>query len=86
MSIIDVIQKIVSEIAKQEHKSDSCKPKFTVSLYEKDNGGECIEHELILTIEHNGEKISRKLFPRLDYKYGYENIKDEMKWLYNTTM
>jgi len=86
MSIIDIFQKVVNKITEQYYSEDECPPEFTVSLYEKDNGKECTEHELILTIEHGEEKRSRKLFPRLDCKYGYENIKDEMKWLYNSTM
>ena len=86
LSIIDVFQRVVNKIAKDEYKEDQCTPKFTVSLYEKDNGKEYTEHEIILTVEHGNEKRSRKLFPRLDCKYGYENIKDEMKWLYNSTM
>jgi len=39
-----------------------------------------------LTIKHSGQQRTRSLFPRLDYKYGYESLKDEMKWLYNSTM
>lgn len=81
LSIIDIFQRVVNKIAEQEYKDDECPPKFTVSLYEKEG-----THEIILTIEHLGEKKSRKLFPRPDCKYGYESIKDEMRWLYNSTM
>jgi len=31
-------------------------------------------------------KRTRTIFPKLEFKYGYESLKDEMKDLYNSTM
>ena len=87
IDIFDAIQFAVDKIKKQEYKNDPCPPKFIVSQLDKyDNKGEIIGHEIILTIKHNGQCRTKPLFPRLDYKYGYESLKDEMKWLYNSTM
>jgi len=88
INIIDSIQFAVDKICKQEYKHDTdSPPKFIVSQYDKlDNEGRSIGHEIILTIEHMDWKRSVTIFPRLDYKYGYGSLKDEMKDLYNCTM
>ena len=88
INIIDSIQFAVDKICKQVygHDTDS-PPKFIVSQYDKlDDKGHSIRHEIILTIKHMKWKRSVTIFPRLDYKYGYESLKDEMKGLYNSTM
>jgi len=88
INIIDSIQFAVDKICKQVygHDTDS-PPKFIVSQYDKlDKEGYSIGHEIILTIKHMKWKRSVTIFPRLDYKYGYESLKDEMKGLYNSTM
>ena len=88
INIIDSIQHAVDKICKQEYKHDTdSPPKFIVSQYDKANEkGEFIGHEIVLTIEHMGWKRTRTIFPKLEFKYGYEPLKDEMKWLYNSTM
>jgi len=88
INIIDSIQFAVDKICKQEYKTDiDSPPKFIVSQYDKlDNEGHSTGHEIILTIEHMNWKRSVTIFPRLDYKYGYGTLKDEMKDLYNCTM
>jgi hypothetical protein len=88
VNIIDAIQYAVDKIAKQQYKNDTeCPPKFTVSQLDKyDNEGNIIQHEIILTVDHCKMKHTRPIFPRLDYKYGYEFLSEEMKYLYNTTM
>ena len=87
INIIDAIQYAVDKISKQQYKNDPCKPKFIVSQLDKyNNESEIIQHEIVLTIKHSGQQRTRPLFPRLDCKYGYESLKDEMEWLYNSTM
>jgi len=87
VTIIDCIQFAVDKITNEVSIGDSHKPKFIVSLYEKcDSKGKIIEHEILLTIKHLNHTKSRTIFPRLDYDCGYETIKDEMIWLYNSTL
>jgi len=88
VNVIDVIQHAVDKICKQEYKNDKdCPPRFIVSQYDKSNEkGEFIGHEIVLTIKHMNSKRTRTIFPKLEFKYGYEPLKDEMKWLYNSTM
>lgn len=90
VNLIEVIQNAVNEICKITYAKDSCPPTFTVSVYQgftdKNYSGIIDKHEIILTIEHMGVVMSTPLFPRLDYQFGYENLSDEMKNLYNLTM
>jgi len=88
ITIIDAIQYAVDKICKQEYKNDTdSPPKFTVSVADRINKhGKIDQHEIVLTIEHNGIRKTRTIFPRLEYNYGYESLKDEMTWLYNSTM
>jgi len=87
INIIDAIQYAVDKISKQQYKNDPCKPKFIVSQLDKyNNEGEIIQHEIVLTIKHNYKQRTRPLFPRLDYECGYESLKNEIVWLYNSTM
>ena len=88
INIIDSIQYAVDKIAKQKYKSDTdSPPKFIVSQYDKlDKEGYSCGHEILLTIKHMGWNRSVTIFPRLDYKYGYESLSDEMEDLYNSTM
>ena len=87
IDIIDAIQYAVDKIAKQQYKIDECRPNFIVSQLDRyDNEGKIIQHEIVLTVIHNGQQRTRPLFPRLDCKFGYESLKDEMTWLYNSTM
>ena len=85
VNIIDAIQFAVDKIRKQQYKHDTdSPPRFIVSQYDKlDKEGYSCGHEILLTIEHANDKRSVTIFPRLDYKYGYESLKDEMKNLYN---
>jgi hypothetical protein len=87
ITIIDAIQYAVDKITKQEYRKDICPSKFIVSQADRFNdNGKVIDHEILLTITHIGIVRSRTLFPRIDCKYGYETLKDEMMWLYNSTM
>lgn len=87
INIIDAIQYAVDKIVKQEYKSDDCSPRFTVSQLERFNEkGKLESHEILLTIEHSGLTKTRVLFPKLEYRFGYETLVDEMKYLYNSTM
>ena len=86
-NILDSIQDTVDEICNQIYGDDTdSPPKFIVSLYQGYKDGEIVEHQIILTIDHMNIKHSRPLFPRLDYKYGYESLSEAMKYLYNSTM
>lgn len=90
--IIQTLQKKVDEIASVRYKSDKCPPEFTVSLmfdYSIEEGkmyARVTGHKILLTITHLGSTFSEVLFPRLDYRYGYEPLADIMKYLYNRTM
>jgi len=88
INIIDSIQFAVDKICKQVYSHDTDSPPiFIVSQYDKlYKEGYSIGHEIILTVEHMKWKRSVTIFPRLDYKYGYGSLKDEMKDLYNSTM
>ncbi|WP_211750099.1 hypothetical protein [Paenibacillus sp. Marseille-Q4541] len=91
MNVIDSIQLSVDEIAVAEYENDITPPKFTVSLlYEECSSKELFEtdyeHKIIMTVEHNGLAFSKVLFPCTDMIYGYSDLKDIMKYLYNRTM
>jgi len=87
MDIINSIQNIVDEIAKEEYKSDQCPPVFIVSLIQRnDNKGQISQHEIGLTIRHLSQTYTRTIFPLPHQHYGYPDLKDEMLWLYNNTM
>ena len=85
MDICDVIQESVDKILEKNWENDECKPVFIVSLFQTGEK-ESVQHQLLLTIRHCGFSVSRVIFPRIEYKYGYESIEQEMEWLYNTTM
>jgi len=85
MNITDVIQEVVDKIAAEKWKNDDCKPVFIVSLFETGKE-EKVEHQILLTVSHCGFSLSRTIFPRTEFKYGYEPIEKEMEWIYNATM
>ena len=86
-NIIDSVQDTIDKVCKQKYKDDAeCPPEFIVSLYQGYKDGKIVEHQIILTIDHMGHRHSRPIFPRLDYKYGYESLSEIMKYLYNSTM
>ena len=87
IDIFHALQYAVDKIAKARYSKDTCPPKFIISQYERKNLEDKVEaHEILLTVEHAGQKRSRAIFPRLHYSCGYESLADEMKWLYNSTM
>lgn len=88
INIIDAVQYAVNKVSKQLYKEDKdTPPRFIVSQYDvMDKEGKIIDHKILLTVEHMGWKRSRVLFPRLDHEYGYTSLKDEITYLYNSTM
>lgn len=80
--IIDTLQDKINTIANELYKNDNCKPKFYVSIIFEEE----YNQKIILTIEHLGVKFSRVLFPVKENFYGYENLVDVVKSLYNQTM
>lgn len=87
MDIITRIQEIVDGIAKKQYKTDECPPVFIVSLVQRyDDNGKINKHEIGLTIQHLGQAYTRTLFPLVHQHYGYPDLEEEMKYLYNNTM
>ena len=91
LNVIDSIQSTVAEIAVIEYANDITPPKFTISLlYEEYSSQEPFEtdyeHKIIITVEHNEMAFSEVVFPCTDMVYGYSDLKDIMKYLYNRTM
>ena len=87
MELFTIIQSKVDKLAKEIYKTDSCPPEFIVSNYQVENNeGKIVDHKIMLTVRHNGISHSRVLFPKVRNNYGYDDIKEEMKWLYNSTM
>ncbi|MEK4427748.1 hypothetical protein MHB54_00660 [Paenibacillus sp. FSL M7-0802] len=92
MDVIDSIQKIVDEVCKNEYINDKCPPDFIISLlYEGTNVQELDErtdkdHKIILTVRHLGSCFSKVIFPQVNRVFGYDSLKEEMKYMYNRTM
>jgi hypothetical protein len=82
IDIVKIIEERVREMAKTHWKTDSCPPKFWVSLNNEDDRNQSI----LLTISHNGFKFTETLFPRKKMVYGYDSILSHMVELYNRTM
>lgn len=78
--IIDCLQEKVNEIAEIKYANDICKPKFIVSLLNEK------EHKILLTVKHLGFCMTNVVFPDLECNYGYPNLEEQIKWLYNQTM
>ena len=82
MNIIECLQDEINKIVDTDFKSDKCKPVFIVSnLFKED-----LTQNIILTIQHLSGSFSRTLFPLKDKFYGYDNLKNIIKDLYNQTM
>jgi hypothetical protein len=91
MDIIEIIQKKVDKLTKQNYAGDECPPQFIVSLFynnrEEDVDSDSDhEHKIIMTVLHSGYAFSKVIFPITKYIYGYESLEDEMKYMYNRTM
>ncbi|KAF6630574.1 hypothetical protein H6F38_14190 [Paenibacillus sp. EKM208P] len=92
MDIIDAIQRVVNEVVENEYRHDECPPDFIVSLlYEKSIVQEFEErsdrdHRIILTVRHLGSCFSKVIFPQVTQVFGYDSLKEEMKYMYNRTM
>lgn len=83
LSIIELIEQQIREIAKDEFKNDTdSPPKFIVSLYNEDMN----DQSIMITINHCGIKFTEKLFPRKNTEYGYNSVKDQIINMYNQTM
>lgn len=82
IDIVNIIEKHVQELVKEQWKDDACPPKFWVSLNNEDMDNQCI----MITIKHCGYKFTEKLFPRKNTEYGYEAIINQMISLYNQTI
>ena len=80
LDIIELIDKYVQEVAKDNWKNDECPPEFWVSLMGYGNN-----QKIMITVKHLGSKFTKILFPE-DADYGYDIIKTEMECLYNRTM
>lgn len=87
MDIIKAIQEQIDKIAKDQYETDVCPPTFIVSLLQRyDDKGKIKNHEIGLTIQHMSQTYTRTLFPLVHQHYGYPDLKEEMKYLYNNTM
>ncbi|MBE7896166.1 hypothetical protein [Paenibacillus polymyxa] len=90
MDIIDAIQRIVNEVVENEYRHDECPPEFIVSLlYEKSvelDERSDKDHKIILTVRHLGSCFSKVIFPQVTQVFGYDSLKEEMKYMYNRTM
>jgi len=87
MDLLTALQENVDEMAKEEYKTDECPPVFIVSLIQRyGENGKINQHEIGLTIKHCGQTYTRTLFPQVNQHYGYPDLKEEMKDLYNNTM
>lgn len=87
MDLLNALQEKVDEIAKEQYKTDECPPVFIVSLIQRyGDNGKINQHEIGLTIQHMGQTYTRSLFPQVSQHYGYPDLKEEMKDLYNNTM
>ncbi|ODA08214.1 hypothetical protein [Paenibacillus polymyxa] len=92
MNIIGAIQRVVDEVVENEYRHDECTPEFIVSLlYEKNLVQEFDErtdrdHSIILTVRHLGSCFSKVVFPQVTQVFGYDSLKEEMKYMYNRTM
>lgn len=83
LSIIELIEQQIREIAKDEFKDDTdSPPKFIISLYKEDMN----DQSIMITINHCGIKFTEKLFPRKNTEYGYDSVKDQIINMYNQTM
>lgn len=87
MNIINYLQEVVNQIAKEEFKNDVCPPTFTVSLIQRyDEYGKINNHEIGLTINHLGKNFTRTIFPLVFQHFDYPDLKEEMRYLYNNTI
>ena len=82
IDIINMIEKNIQELVKEEWKNDDCPPEFWVSLNNEDMNNQAI----MITIKHCGYKFTEKLFPRKNTEYGYESVLNQMINMYNQTM
>lgn len=87
MDLLKGLQEKVNDIAKEQYKTDECPPVFIISLIQRyGDNGKINQHEIGLTIQHLGQVYTRTLFPQVNQQYGYPDLKEEMKDLYNNTM
>ena len=82
IDIINMIEKNIQELVKEEWKNDDCPPEFWVSLNNEDMNNQAI----MITIKHCGYKFTENLFPRKNTEYGYESVLNQMINMYNQTM
>lgn len=84
MDILNALQGKVNEIANEQYRNDEYPSLFIVSLIQRyGEDGKINQHEIGLTIQHLGQTT---LFPQVNQYYGYPDLKEEMKDLYNNTM
>lgn len=81
-SIINILDDYVNSYCCENYSEDSCPPKFIVSI----NNENMDDQKILLTIEHCGQVFTNTIFPRDDSFYGYDNVIDMMKDMYNQTM
>ena len=68
LSIIELIENQILDIAKEEFKNDTdSPPNYIVSLNNEDMDNQSI----MITIVHQGIKFTEKLFPRKSTEYGF---------------
>ena len=80
-SIIDIVQDNIDKYIYKNFSRDECKPVYLISVCSTDG-----VDKMIVTITHLGQSFSEVLFPREDQHYGYENIYDMLRDMYNRTM
>lgn len=87
LDLFDCIQNEVNNIAAEVYSKDECAPKFIVSLlYEQGDSKVDRSHQIILTVLHKGYHFSKIIFPETKNIYGYTNLEETMKYMYNRTM
>lgn len=82
LDIVEIIDKEIQRLTKEEWNDDDCLPVFSVSLNNEDVNNQSI----MLTIEHLDSKFTWKLFPRNDAQWGYDSVLNLMVNMYNRTM
>lgn len=84
--IVEILQDRVDKITTSYWKDDDCPPKFYISVLYDELKGRHSNQYLILNIEHQFSRFSRIVFPLEENIYGYDDLYEIMKELYNQTM
>lgn len=82
LDVVNIIEEYVQGLATEHWKTDSCPPKFWVSLNNEDMNNQ----KIMITVSHLGRKFTENLFPRSNTEYGYGSVLNLMINMYNRTM